>query len=721
MELSTTIPINKDTIKSPNLAEMLDADDLVAIGNQVCDDFERDLESRDHWRRRSEAALDLAMQIQKDKTFPWPNCRNIAFPLVTIAALQFHSRAYPAIINGRQVVNCRVIGDDPDGALTLRAARISTHMSWQLLEQDENWEAEQDRALLTVPIVGTAFKKSYYSGELGHNVSELVLAKDLVLNYWAKSVESCPIKSHIIPLFRNDIYERVQRGTFCDILGEEWYISDAPVETNQYTQSEDNRRGQDTPQTSQTTPFTFIEQHRNIDLDGDGYEEPVIVTVEVSSRTVVRIVYRFDREDDVIRKSDGSIIRINALEYFTKIPFIPSPDGGIMDIGFGVLLGPLNESVNTAMNQLFDAGTLVNTAGGFLGRGAKLRGGRYNFSPFQWNPVDATGDDLRKSIFPLPVREPSAVMFNLLSLIIDYTNRISGATDMLTGVNPGQNTPAETSRAMVEQGQKVYSAIFKRIWRSMKAEFKKLYILNAIYLPTRTSFGQPGNTIGREDYLTLPSSVVPVADPTITSDAARFSQATLLKQAAMNNRGYNPDAVEKFFLKALQIDSVDLIYPGLEKAGPPEPDVKVQIQQLKNQQDAAELQFKVMSFVATMQEQRRMNTAKIIEMAANAQNLMEQARNDADAQKIQAFNAAIGALKEDNVALSAQINQVIMQLTSESSNVRNEQAGDILPPGTVSSVEGQRSDQALLALGRQGAQQPQGGVGQGGLVGSPPQ
>lgn len=711
MELSTTIPIDRDSIKSPNLADHLSADDLVAIGNQVCDDYERDLQSREHWMRRSEAALDLALQIQKDKTFPWPNCSNIAFPLVTIASLQFHSRAYPAIINGRKVVNCRVIGPDPDGALTARADKISEHMSWQLLEQDEEWEAEQDRALLTVPIAGTAFKKTYYSGELGHNVSELVHAKDLVLNYWAKSVEKCPIKTHIIPLSRNDIYERVQRGTFLDILDEDWYLSDAPVEPNQYTQAEDNRKGQELPQTSQTTPFTFIEQHRNLDLDGDGYEEPVIVTVEVSSRTVTRIVYRFDREEDVIRKNDNAIIRINPIEYFTKIPFIPSPDGGILDIGFGVLLGPLNESVNTAMNQLFDAGTLVNTAGGFLGRGVKIRGGTYNFSPFRWNPVDSTGDDLRKNVFPLPVREPSAVMFNLLSLVIDYTNRISGATDMLTGVNPGQNTPAETSRAMVEQGQKVYSAIFKRIWRSMKSEYKKLYTLNSIYLPTSTTFGQPGNTIGREDYLTLPSSVVPVADPTITSDAARFSQATLLKQAAMGNRGYNPDAVERYFLNALQIDNVDTIYPGLEKAGPPEPDIKIQLQQMKNQQDGMELQFKVMSFVATLQEERRMNTAKIIEMAANAQKLMEDAKNESAAQKIQAFNAAIGALKEDNIALSAQINQVIAQLTLESSNVRNERPEDILPTGTVSSVEGQRGDQALLALGQSGAGQPQGAVG----------
>ncbi len=204
----------------------------------------------------------------------------------------------------------------------------------------------------------------------------------------------------------------------------------------------DRRTGKNAPEGNTNTPFTCLEQHCWLDLDDDGYAEPYVVTIEENSQAVLRIVSRWDREEDVERDSKNRIISINPMEYFTKIPFIPSPDGGIMDIGFGVLLGPLNESVNSAINQMFDSGTLSNTAGGFLGRGAKIRGGVYQFAPFSWNRVDSTGDDLRKNIFPLPVREPSAVMFQLLGMLIDYTNRISGATDMLTGVNPGQNTPA---------------------------------------------------------------------------------------------------------------------------------------------------------------------------------------------------------------------------------------------------------------------------------------
>jgi hypothetical protein len=179
----------------------------------------------------------------------------------------------------------------------------------------------------------------------------------------------------------------------------------------------------------------------------------------------------------------------------------------------------------------------------------------------------------------------------------------------------------------------------------------------------------------------------------------------------MNNRGYDPDAVERFFLNSLQIDNIDTIYPGVDKAGPPPPDIKIQVQQMKAQSDQAELQFRQMSFAMTLQEQRRMNTAKIIEMAANAQKLMEDAKNEAAAQKIQAFNAAIGALKEDNVALSAQINEVIRQLTAESSNVRNEEPEDILPPGTVSGLAGAGSNQNVPTLGGPTAGGPQNPMG----------
>ena len=619
LNLTSHIKLTLETIQSPNLCDRFAQADLDSIGNWVWECFDRDLQSRERWYGRTEAAMDLALQVQKTKTFPWQNCSNINFPLVTIAALQFHSRAYPAIVNGRKVVDCRIIGEDPQGTQKARADRISQHMSWQLLEQDETWEEEQDRALINVPIVGVAFKKSFYDASCGHNKSVLVLAKDFVIDYWAKSVEKCPTKTHIIPMYRNEIYERVQRGVFHDILEDTWYQQDAKPYTPPNYHKQEKRDGTNAPEANQNTPFTVLEQHCDLDLDNDGYAEPYIVSIEQSSRKVLRIVTRFDRIEDIEYNNKKEIVKITPMEYFTKIPFIPNPDGSIMDIGFGMLLGPLNESVNATLNQMFDAGTMANTAGGFLGRGAKIRGGIYTFNPFEWNRVDSTGDDLRKSIFPLPVREPSMVMFQLLTFIVEYTNRISGSTDMLVGENPGQNTPAETSRAMVEQGTKVYSAIFKRIWRSMKMEFKKLYTLNSIYLPVGgTTFGAGGTKIAREDYAGGSAAIVPSADPTITSDGARFAQANTVREAARSASGYDNDTVERMFLAALQVDNIDSIFPGSDKMPPPAPDVKVQVMQMKLEVDSAKLEFEKMKFVNVLQQTQQLNMAKILELQAKA-------------------------------------------------------------------------------------------------------
>lgn len=662
-KLESRLTISLEVIKSPNLCDLFTERDLTCIGNWVRENYDIDCQSRVDWVRRNKNAMDLAMQVQKQKTFPWPDCSNITFPLVTIAALQFSARAYPAIVNGRSVVATRINGPDPTGNIAKIADKIGRHMSYQLLEQDEAWEEGQDRALIGTAITGVGFKKTYQNGSLGHPVSEYVFCNDLVVNYWAKSIESAIVKTHVIPMYRNDMREKMLRGVFCDYTDAEWFKAPAQIPTIHDEDGSDDRSGMNAPQSNETTPFTLLEQHCWIDLDCDGYAEPYIVTIESSANKVLRIVTRFDRMEDVELTADGRIIRIRATEYFTKIPFIPSPDGSLMDIGFGTLLGPLNESVNSAINQLFDSATLSITAGGFLGRGAKIKGGTYSFQPFSWQRVDSTGDDLRKSIVPLPVREPSAVMFQLLGMLIDYTNRVAGSTDMLAGENPGQNTPAETSRAMIEQGQKIYSAIFKRIWRSMKQEFKKLYAVNAVHLPMRVSFGD-GDFIGREDYTGAAVVVVPVADPTIASDGARFAQARLLREAAATAAGYDKDEVERRYLKALGIDEVDKLFPGSASMPPPPPDVKITIQELKNQSKQMELEQEKMMFAIKMQEEIKLNEVKILEMTASAEKLMAQATEEPAKNRINAFRAAIEAMRERNNKMSLDLDRLM-----ETSNV----------------------------------------------------
>lgn len=680
LELESNIKITKEVIASPNLCDRFGEDDLKKIGEWCADAYQRDLLTRANWLRRTEGALDLAMQVQKSKTFPWQNCSNIIFPLVTIAALQFHARAYPTIVNGKKVVKCQVVGPDDANTEQARADRISDHMSWQLLEQDETWEEEQDRALLNVAIVGCGFKKSYYDAGKQHNVSTYVHAKDLVFDYWAKSIDDAQTKTHIIPMFRNEIYSRVKNGAFCDILEDSWYMADAPMRRNDEHQGErDDRDGTSAPiQPSYDTPFTMCEQHCWLDLDGDGYSEPYIVTFEEASHSVVRIVTRFDREEDIERNKKDQIVRIKGWEYFTKVPFIPAPDGSLMDIGFGTLLGPLNESVNAAINQLFDAGTLANTAGGFLGRGAKIRGGVYEFAPFSWNRVDSTGDDLRKSIYPLPVREPSNVMFSLLGMIIEYSNRISGTTEINIGENVGQNTPAETARTMSEQGQKIYTAIYKRIWLSMKKEYRKLYKLNSVYLPVQLRYGTAGATISREDYTGPSSGVVPVADPNISSESMRFSRASSLKQLSTNNPAYDTDAVEIEVIRSLGIQDPETYYKGVASAPPPQPDVKLLVQQMKTQSDMARLELEKSKFAATLQETMRLNSGKLEVMNAQIFKLMEDGKNVEAKQRIEASRVAMEMIREQNKSLDSQLKS-LMEIGRNELETRSTGGSGILP------------------------------------------
>jgi chaperonin GroES len=672
LELETKIPLTLKNIQSKNLASLLSDEDLETLGNWVIDGYERDLASCENWARRMQAAMDLAMQMSKPKNFPWPQCSNIAFPLVTIAIMQFHARAYPALINGPNVAKCRVVGDDPKGEEKQRAYRISSHMSYQFLEEDTSCEEQHDRLLINVACVGSAFIKSFHKL---HNRSELVMAKDLVMDYFSKSVEDSPRKTHIIPLFRNDIYERVRRGEFLDVLDEPWYTTlNESIAIHEL--SEDHRHGLVKPDPDETTPFITLEQHVSIDLDQDGYAEPYIVTVEENSKTVLRMVLRFNLEEDIEYNEKHEVISIQAREYFTPYTLIPSPDGGIYGLGFGILLGPLNESVNTLINQLIDAGTMSNLGGGFLGRGAKIRGGDYTFNPGEMKRIDSTGDDIRKSIFMLPPRDPSTVLFQLLSLIIQYTQRISGSTDILSGENPGQNTPAQTSQSMIEQGQKIYSAIFKRLWLSMKQEFKKLFILNSIFLPRSypTNFGEAGLKVYREDYLINPDRVVPAADPNITSEAEALRRAMTIKQAAMTTPGYNLVEVERDFLQALHVDSIDRLYPGPDKV-PPLPNPKVQVEQMKMQGQQQKHEHEKRMFIAELQEEAKLNQAKIIELQAKAAMEMAQADGTKAGHQIAAFEAAIGARKAHQDVMLKQIELLMKGMENDATRQNAGQGG----------------------------------------------
>ncbi len=564
-----------DPIKTKNIATEIPDEVLNKIGDRILRDFKIDELSRHDWMDKSEDAIKLAMQVAEDKTSPWPNCSNVVFPLMTVAAIQFNARAYPAIVMGRKVVKGVVIGNDDGvpaidqttgqpvqdqqtgqinwqvqpGEKRLRAQRVGDHMSYQLLEEQPEWEEDTDKLLVILPIIGCCFRKTYFASELGRNASSLVNPKRLVVNYWAKSMETAPRVSEIIDLYPNEIEEKKRAGLFRDIdyrtLGSTSTDDDAPVE--------------------------FIEQHRLWDLDGDGYQEPYIVTAHKSTGKVARIVAGFEAEGVIFSNETHEIVRIKRENYYTKYDFLPNPDGGFYGVGFGQLLGPINDSVNTVINMLIDAGTLSINGGGFIGRGFSLHGGSLRRKMGEWTFVNAPGGAIRDAIVPIQPSEPSQVLFALLGSLIEAGKEIASVKDVLTGGDAGTAAMQPTTLlALIEQGLKVFTAIFKRIHRAAKREYDKLYRLNAIYLEEQASYqiGDDWRTITRADYL-AGSGVAPASDPTMVSDMQRLAHAQFL-QGYQNDPLCNPFEIRRRIFEAAQTEDIDKI---LNPNPPPNPEL----------------------------------------------------------------------------------------------------------------------------------------------------
>lgn len=559
-------------LESINIAEKLDKDLLTKIGHQCKAGYDQDYESRQNWEKNIDDWTKLAIQTKEQKSYPWPKASNIKYPLLSTAAMQFAARAYPSLIpSDGQVVKAKVIGKDPTGEKKQKAEHTSIFVSYQLMEEMDGWEEDMDKLLIMLPVVGTMFKKTYWDKLTEKNCSKLVMPKDLVVNYWAKNLESVERTSEYIELSERLFKERVNGGIFLDVdLGR--------------PQLPDNKQAMNPLSNDSTTPYIFIEQHCFLDLDDDGYEEPYVVTFHKKSGRVVRITARFD-EQGIKTDDKGKIIRIEPIQYYTKFGFIPNPDGGFYDLGFGNLLGPLNESVNTIINQLTDAGHLHNLQSGFIGKGLRLRMGEQRFQPGEWKAVNATADDIKKQIFPLPTKEPSSVLFQLMGALVTSAKELASVAEIFVGKMPGQNTPATTTMATIEQGMKVFTAVYKRIYRSLAKEYKKLYRLNEVYLNPQTYVEILDTNVNPDDFKTTGYDVCPGADPSAISQTERLLKAQGLVE--MLPLGVlDPVKVAMRVLEAQEQPNIqDLLHPSVAQTGQPpqQPDPRAQELEMKSQ------------------------------------------------------------------------------------------------------------------------------------------
>jgi chaperonin GroES len=549
MELRKKIKLDK-VLGAANVAEYMHDDDLCEIASECHAGYELDKKSREGWEDSLDTWMELALQAQEHKTYPWPGAANIKYPLISTAALQFSARAYASLLPGTNLVKGRVIGKDDTGEKHESAIRVSKHMSYQLLEEMPDWEEQMDRLLFSLPIVGCMFKKTYFDSVRGHNVSEIVYPKELVVNYFAKNLEEAPRVSHCLYMSENELFERKATGLYLDEELEK------NLDEVQEKVSEDITGVEKPKQVDSSLPYMLIEQHTWLDLDCDGYAEPYIVTFDYNSKRILRIVARFG-EEDIKYNAEGSMMSIKPRQYFTKFSFIPSPDGSFYDIGFGVLLGPINETINTLINQLVDSGSLANLQAGFISNGIRIKGGDRNMRPGEWKTVNSTGDDLRKGLVPLPTKDPSSVLFQLLGMMISSGERLSSVTEVMTGDIPGQNTKATVAMAAIEQGMKVFSSIYKRVHRSLTKEYRKLFKLNSMFLEEEVYFtvldvGQEVATqVGLKDYDPSGLDIVPASDPSLATEEQKLMKVQALGELAAGGL-VNAQEYAKRYLEATE-------------------------------------------------------------------------------------------------------------------------------------------------------------------------
>ena len=606
--------IQKILDPSVDLVSEVDEEELKKMGNEVVRGFEADLQSRSSWDEQNQEWMKLALQVKETKTYPWPNAANVKYPLLSIAAIQFSARAYPSLVPSFDIVKAKPLGrskpaapqapqggppvapmggmpagqppipgQPPQGAgapmmgqppspgpqpeeedLQVTAEKISTHMSYQVLYEMDDWEEDMDKLCLVLPIIGCAFKKTYYSKLKEYNCSELVLPKDLVVNYWTKSLETAYRKTHRLWYTPNEFVERQRIGFWKEYDDMDFGPGASPPDD--YHQRHEITKIT-VPEEDSDTPREVLEQHTFWDLDGDDYKEPYVITVDRETCRVLRIAPRFQSKDVMFHpKNPSKVARINPREFFTKFSFIPNPDGSFYDLGFGLLLGSINQAANTILNQLTDAGTLSNLQSGFLAKGLRLgKAGDYKFQPGEWKPVNNTFEDLKKGIFPLPVREPSNVLFQLLGMLVQSGKELASVAEIMTGKMPGQNTPASTTMATIEQGLKVFTSIYKRIYRSMGKEFEKLFELNSMYLPDEAdleyTYEKDGVTIdasiNTRFYQDAKVKIVPAADPNMVTETQKLMQL----QSMMEMAQFGSLNVKELTRRGLEIHGI----PGIAK------------------------------------------------------------------------------------------------------------------------------------------------------------
>ena len=551
---------DQQTEFNDNLAEFLDSSTLSEISSQVLTNFQNDLDSREDWYETFKDGLEL-LGIQNDpRSEPFEGASGVYHPLLAEAVTHFQAQAYKELLPANGPVDTKVMGASSDPK-AMQANRVKDFMNYQLLYKMEEYDPEMDQMLFFLPLAGSAFKKCYFDPAIGRIVSRFIKAEDLVVPYSATDLHTSPRITHRMSMTENDLLKLQLSGFYIDTdMNAPMYGGD-----NSSVQSKiDEIDG--VTRTGDQHDFTLLECHTELDIEGfehtnsegepTGLALPYIVTVCKDTNDVLAIRRNYVETDPMRKK----------VEYFTHFKFLP----GLGFYGFGLIhmIGGVTKSATAILRQLIDAGTLANLPAGFKARGLNIQRSDDPVQPGEWRDVDTPGGTIRDAFMPLPYKEPSPTLANLLGLLVESGQRFASVMEQNTGDGNSQ-APVGTTVALLEKGQKVISSIHKRMHYAQRTEFKILKRLFGEYLPPEYPYQVQGaqQTVFAEDFNNS-VDVIPVCDPNIFSTTQRIILAqTQLQMAQSAPQLHNmKEAFRKMYI-ALNIKDIDdILIPDIPPA-----------------------------------------------------------------------------------------------------------------------------------------------------------
>ena len=534
------------TDHNANLAEILSETDLDGLSGDLINFYENDKDSRKDWEDTYVKGLDMLGFKYENRSQPFEGASGVVHPLLAESVTQFQAQAYKELLPPSGPVNCQIVGEVTP-LVEDQAARVKEFMNYELMNVMKEYDPDMDQLLFYLPLSGSAFKKIYYDGTLERAVAKFVSGEDLVVDYFATDIESASRITHCIKMSGNDLRKNQVNGFYSDVP-----VTSGDVDPNEVREKINELEGNSPPYSTDSEEHLILEMHVDLDLPGfedpSGIKLPYIVTIDKYSQTILSIRRNWDEADENKTKK----------QYFVHFKFLP----GLGFYGFGLIhmLGGLSRTATSVLRQLIDAGTLANLPAGFKARGMRIRDHDEPLQPGEFRDVDVTGTSIRESLLPLPFKEPSATLFQLLGFAVDAGKSFAAIADMKMGEGNEQN-PVGTTLAILERGTKVMSAIHKRMHYAQKIEFKLLADVFQSYLPPEYPYMvKGGDRMIKQTDFDDRVDIIPISDPNIFSMSQRIMLAQQqLQLAQANPQLHNVREAYRRMYMAMGVDNVDAI------------------------------------------------------------------------------------------------------------------------------------------------------------------